>query len=59
MSDISNGNKIGGDVIKDEKEGLAHQVIKTQCAVMTDYVAVALIGVWIFKDNFASTFKLL
>lgn len=26
---------------------------------MTDYVAIALIGVWIFKDNFASTFKLI
>ena len=26
---------------------------------MTDYVAVALIGVWIFKDNFASPLKLI
>lgn len=26
---------------------------------MTDYVVIALIGIWIFKDNFASTFKLI
>lgn len=26
---------------------------------MTDYVAIPLIGIWIFKDNFASTFKLI
>lgn len=46
-------------MVKDEKEDLALQVIKIQYAVMTDYVAVALIGSWIFKDNFASTFKVL
>lgn len=59
MSDISDGNKVCGDMVQDEKEDLALQVIKIKYAVMTDDVAVALIGSWIFKDNFASTFKLL
>lgn len=57
MSDISDGNKICGDVVKYEKADSALQVIKIKYAVMTDYVAIALIGSWIFKDNFASTFK--
>lgn len=44
MSDISDGNKICGDVVKDEKADSALQVIKIKYAVMTDYVAIALIG---------------
>lgn len=42
MSDVSDGNKICGDVVKDEKEDLALRVFKMQYAVMTDYMLLLL-----------------
>lgn len=58
MSDISDGNNICGGVVKDEKEDLS-SAGHYNTVYRNDYVAIALIGVRIFKDNFASTFKLI